>query len=115
VSTYTLEERHLLAVRPGITDFASIVFSDEGDILRDSSDPDADYERLIRPWKSQLGLLYTRNASLSLNARLLWLTAMAIVDKRRALDNLEHLLARYDCPERLRQVAERCGEDTLAS
>jgi lipopolysaccharide/colanic/teichoic acid biosynthesis glycosyltransferase len=32
---YTLEEKKLLSVKPGITDFASIVFSDEGDILKD--------------------------------------------------------------------------------
>jgi lipopolysaccharide/colanic/teichoic acid biosynthesis glycosyltransferase len=107
VSTYTPEESDLLAVRPGITDFSSIVFSDEGEILKNSRDPDADYTRLIRPWKSELGLLYARNASISLNLRLIWLTAITIVDRRRALDRLERLLARYGCPDSLRQVARR--------
>jgi len=53
---YTAEEARLLSVRPGITDFSSIVFADEGEILKDKSDPDLAYNQLIRPWKSRLGL-----------------------------------------------------------
>ena len=34
VDLYTKEEQNLLKVKPGITDFASIVFSDEGEILK---------------------------------------------------------------------------------
>ena len=56
---YTNVEKQLLTVRPGITDFASIVFSDEGDILEGSKDPDLDYNQLIRPWKSRLGFIIT--------------------------------------------------------
>jgi lipopolysaccharide/colanic/teichoic acid biosynthesis glycosyltransferase len=110
VSTYSAEEMGLLDVRPGITDFSSIVFSDEGDILRSSSNPDADYARLIRPWKSQLGLLYAHNASAALNLRLIWLTVVAIFDKRRALDGLDTLLEKYGCDGRLREVASRRRE-----
>ena len=51
----------LLEVKPGINDISLIVFSDEGDILSDSEDPGLDYNRLIRPWKSRLGLLYIEN------------------------------------------------------
>ena len=58
---YTDEEKKLLSVRPVITDFASIVFSDEGDILDGSNDPDLDYNQLIRPWKSRLGIFYIEN------------------------------------------------------
>ena len=52
---YTSQEKRLLSVKPGITDFASIVFSDEGEILADKSDPDIAYNQLIRPGKSRLG------------------------------------------------------------
>lgn len=107
VATYSAEERCLLANRPGITDFSSIVFSDEGDILADSQDPDADYGRLIRPWKSQLGLLYVRNASLLLNIQLIGLTIIAIVNKPQALASISGLLSRYEASEQLRQVALR--------
>ena len=58
VDLYTAEERHLLDARPGITDLASIVFADEGDILADKADPDIAYNQLIRPGKSRLGLFY---------------------------------------------------------
>lgn len=107
IATYSPKEMGLLAVRPGITDFASIVFSDEGEILKGSADPDADYERLIRPWKGELGLLYTTNASLLLNLRLIALTVLAIVDKSRALDALQRILERAGVSSMLLAVARR--------
>ena len=58
---YTDVEKKLLLVRPGITDFSSIVFSDEGEILEGRDNPDLAYNQLIRPWKSRLGLLYIKN------------------------------------------------------
>ena len=57
---YTKYESLVLSVRPGITDFASIVFSDEGKILESSNDPNADYDKLIRPGKGWLGVLYRK-------------------------------------------------------
>ena len=56
VALYTEEERKLLNARPGITGLASIVFSDEGDILAGSEDPDLNYNQVIHPWKSLAGL-----------------------------------------------------------
>ena len=61
VDLYTDIEKKLLTVKPGITDFSSIVFSDEGDILKEKDDPDLAYNQLIRPWKSRLGLIYIKN------------------------------------------------------
>ena len=58
---YTTVESNLLSIRPGITDFSSIVFADEGDILKQHADPDLAYEQLIRPWKSRLSLFYVQN------------------------------------------------------
>ena len=58
---YTKVEKNLLLVRPGMTDFSSIVFSDEGEILEDKEDPDLAYNQLIRPWKSRLGIIYIEN------------------------------------------------------
>jgi len=107
VAKYTPAERGLLDVRPGITDLASIVFSDEGDILRDEADPDAAYESLIRPWKSRLGLLYARNAGLSLDLPLIWLTIVAIVDKERALRGVGWMLARLGAEPDLIAVSRR--------
>jgi lipopolysaccharide/colanic/teichoic acid biosynthesis glycosyltransferase len=107
VATYSAEEMELLSVRPGITDFSSIVFSDEGDILKDSADPDGDYTKLIRPWKGQLGLLYARNATLPLNIKLIWLTLYCIMDKRSSLKSLQQLLARYGANKQVLTIALR--------
>ena len=82
---YTDIERDLLTVRPGITDFSSIVFSDEGDILEGTEDPDLAYNQLIRPWKSRLGLAYIKNQSLFLDFQLILFTFIAIISKQRAL------------------------------
>ena len=58
VALYTDEEKRLLGVRPGITDWASIRFRNEGEILRGSVDPHAAYREKIRPEKIRLGLEY---------------------------------------------------------
>jgi lipopolysaccharide/colanic/teichoic acid biosynthesis glycosyltransferase len=71
VAKYTTEERGLLAVRPGITDWASIRFRNEGEILKGQTDADAAYDRLIRPEKSRLGLEYVRKRSLGTDLAIL--------------------------------------------
>jgi lipopolysaccharide/colanic/teichoic acid biosynthesis glycosyltransferase len=83
---YTNIERKLLSIRPGITDFSSIVFSDEGEILEGKEDPDLTYNQLIRPWKSRLGLIYVENQSFLLDIRLIIYTVVAIISKKRALN-----------------------------
>lgn len=107
VATYSVEELGLLVVRPGITDISSIVFSDEGDILKDSIDPHAEYLQFIRPWKSEFGLLYARNPSFLLNARLIWITALALIDKPKALSALQPLLVSLRADLRLQVVSKR--------
>ena len=82
---YTIVERDLLLVRPGITDFSSIVFSDEGEILEGKDNPDLAYNQLIRPWKSRLGLIYIKNQSLLLDLQLIFYTVVAIMSKSKAL------------------------------
>lgn len=107
VSRYTEEECGLLEAKPGITDISSIVFSDEGDILKDSDDPDLDYNRLIRPWKSRLGLLYIEHQGLLLDMALIGLTIIAIISKHRALGALSFILHKLDAPDELIAVAAR--------
>jgi len=83
---YTYLEKKLLSVRPGITDLSSIVFSDEGEILKDKKNPDLSYNQLIRPWKSRLGLIYIENQSLFLDLKIIIYTVVAIISKQKALD-----------------------------
>jgi len=83
---YTDVEKGLLTVRPGITDFSSIVFSDEGEILEGKEDSDLAYNQLIRPWKSRLGLAYIKNQSLLLDIQIIFYTVVAIISKPKALN-----------------------------
>jgi lipopolysaccharide/colanic/teichoic acid biosynthesis glycosyltransferase len=79
VMQYTLEERELLLLRPGITDWASIKFRDEDEILRDFPDPHHAYHELIRPEKVRLGLNYVREHSFAMDLRILTVTLIAVL------------------------------------
>ena len=83
---YTDIEKELLSIRPGITDFSSIVFSDEGEILKGKNNPDLIYNQLIRPWKSRLGLIYIKNQSFLLDIKIIIYTMVAFTSKQRALN-----------------------------
>lgn len=107
VAGYSSEEKRLLTARPGITDLASIVFSDEGEILRGSPDPDLLYEQIIRPWKSRLGLFYIEKRSLALNFHLIFLTLIALVNKPAALDGIQRILLKNGADPTLIDVARR--------
>jgi lipopolysaccharide/colanic/teichoic acid biosynthesis glycosyltransferase len=107
VAEYSDQEKGLLAARPGITDFSSIVFSDEGDIIKQAANPDAEYDRLIRPWKSRLGLLYVKHQGVMLDLKLIWLTLVAIGGKQRALSALQPILKRCGADAALLEVSRR--------
>ncbi len=109
VDRYTAEEMGLLQGRPGVTDLASIVFFDEEDILEGAPDPDACYDRLVRPWKSRLGLLYLSRRTVWVDLRIIGLTALAMVSKRAALQGVDRILAAWDAAEDLRSVCRREG------
>lgn len=104
---YTKVEKGLLRIKPGITDFSSIVFSDENDILKNSEDPDIDYNQLIRPWKSRLGLLYVDNVSLMLDIKLIVLTILAMCSREQALRGVNKLLSQIDAPADVIRVSKR--------
>jgi lipopolysaccharide/colanic/teichoic acid biosynthesis glycosyltransferase len=104
---YTQLEMTLLNVKPGITDISSIVFSDEGEILKDSLDPDADYNSLIRPWKSRLGIIYVNNHNLILDIKLILITGVAIFNKNRALIFVNKILVEINAPSEVIEVSKR--------
>jgi lipopolysaccharide/colanic/teichoic acid biosynthesis glycosyltransferase len=104
---YTIEEKKLLNVRPGITDFSSIVFSDEGEILKDQKDPDIAYNQLIRPGKSMLGIFYIDKNNILIDLKLIFLTAIAIVSKENALIGVVSLLKNLKADESLIEIASR--------
>ncbi|TMD96703.1 MAG: sugar transferase [Chloroflexi bacterium] len=78
VDAYTPEERLLLSVKPGITDWASIRYRNEGEILKGSDDPERTYMEKIHPGKIRLGLEYVRRQSVWTDVKILAQTAKAL-------------------------------------
>jgi len=107
VDIYTEEERQLLSIRPGITDFASLVFADEGEILKGSKDPDGDYLQLIRPWKSKLGIFYVQSSTIWLDLKLVLLTIKALFSRENALRGVQALLKRLGADAELIRISGR--------
>jgi lipopolysaccharide/colanic/teichoic acid biosynthesis glycosyltransferase len=79
VDRYTPEERQVLNVRPGITDYASLRFPNEGEILKGSLDPDKDYMERIHPEKMRLSLEYIKTCSFSADIAIILKTIAAIL------------------------------------
>ena len=67
--------RTVLAVRPGITDLASLAFRNEEAILGPATDPEAYYRSVILPEKLRLNLLYQQSRTHLRDFKLLWMTA----------------------------------------
>ncbi len=107
---YSKVENKILTVRPGITDFSSIVFSDEGDILKGSKNPDLRYNQIIRPWKSRLAIIYIENQSLLIDIKLIIWTILGIINKRLVLKNITNFLINIDCDQRLINTCKRDKE-----
>jgi len=84
VDMYTEEEKTILTVRPGITDWSSIKFHNEGDIIEASGIADADeaYAKLIRPEKLRLQLKYVRERTLWKDIKIIVYTILTIFSTR---------------------------------
>ena len=104
---YSKKEKELLKVKPGITDFASIVFSDESEILKDYQNPDIAYNQLIRPRKNFLALTYIKNKSINLDIKIILLTIFAFINKRKTLSLIVRILRSYETPEEIIEMARR--------
>lgn len=79
VDLYTNEQRKVLNVRPGITDYASIEYADENVILGKSDDPDKFYIEHIMPDKIKLNMRYIENHNLKEYFKIIFMTIKAIV------------------------------------
>jgi lipopolysaccharide/colanic/teichoic acid biosynthesis glycosyltransferase len=73
--------RHILSVRPGMSDLASIRFRNEEQLLAASAAPLAEYTRTVLPAKLDLAEEYIRNRSFLLDAGILFETLLAIIGK----------------------------------
>jgi lipopolysaccharide/colanic/teichoic acid biosynthesis glycosyltransferase len=107
VDLYTIDENMILNIKPGITDFASIVFSDEGDILEGSNDPDLMYSQVIRPWKSRLGILYLQKRSTILDIQIIFYTIISLISRKTALNWIVKKLIYFKASKELINICER--------
>ena len=74
VEMYTEEQRQVLSVKPGITDYASIQYVNENEILGNASDPDKVYIEQVMPDKIHLNMKYIRNRSILEYFKIIFLT-----------------------------------------
>jgi lipopolysaccharide/colanic/teichoic acid biosynthesis glycosyltransferase len=80
VDTYPAGLRQrVLAVRPGITDPASLAFSNESDLLAQAADPDREYREVVLPAKLKLSAAYAAHASLATDLKLIFVTLARVV------------------------------------
>jgi len=79
VDLYNSSQREVLTVKPGITDYASIVFVDENDILAKSADPEQAYIQEIMPAKLALNRKYIDEKGLLTDFRIILKTLLRII------------------------------------
>lgn len=79
VELYTPYQRQVLLVRPGITDYASIAYRNENDLLAGASDPETMYIEQIMPDKIELNMKYLREISPLADIRLILKTIVAVI------------------------------------
>lgn len=84
VDMYTEEEKIILSVRPGITDWASIKFHNEGEIIEASGIADADeaYALFIRPEKLRLQIQYIKERNLLIDFKIILMTVFRVFSTR---------------------------------
>lgn len=74
VELYTEEQAKVLNVKPGITDYASIEYFNENEILAQSSDPKKTYIDEVMPNKILMNQKYLKNPGLTQDLKIIWLT-----------------------------------------
>lgn len=79
VNMYNEEQKTVLSVRPGLTDYASLAYINENEILQKSSHPEQTYINEIMPAKLQMNLRYIKEKSLLTDFKIMWKTFLKIL------------------------------------
>ena len=79
VDLYNVEQQKVLSMKPGITDYASIEYSEENELLAKSNDPERTYIDEIMPAKLLLNQKYIAEKSLTTDIKIIWLTFKKII------------------------------------
>jgi lipopolysaccharide/colanic/teichoic acid biosynthesis glycosyltransferase len=78
VDLYTREQRKVLDIRPGITDYASLEYADENELLAGHADPERLYREVIMPAKLELNMKYIRESGFSTDLAIVFRTIRKI-------------------------------------
>lgn len=78
VDLYTREQRQVLEIRPGITDFASLEYANENELLAGVADPERLYREIIMPAKLELNMKYIRESSFRTDLAIIFRTIRKI-------------------------------------
>ncbi len=79
VNMYNEEQKKVLLVRPGLTDYASLAYINENEILQKSSNPEQTYINDIMPAKLEMNLRYIKEKSLLTDFKIMWKTFLKIL------------------------------------
>ncbi|HFK5586612.1 sugar transferase [Elizabethkingia anophelis] len=78
---YNETQKEVLSVRPGITDYASIKYRNESEILAQSNDPEKTYIEVIMPEKLNINLAYIKDNNIFKDVKIIFETFIAIMSK----------------------------------
>lgn len=78
VDLYTTEQRRVLDVRPGITDYASIEYVNENELLGNAENPDQVYIEIVMPAKIQLNMKYIEHPTVGEYFKIIFLTIKSL-------------------------------------
>ena len=79
VEQYNESQKNVLSIKPGITDWASILYKDENVILEKSANPEFDYVNVIIPDKIKYNFIFINNYSISEYFKILFVTIYRLV------------------------------------
>jgi lipopolysaccharide/colanic/teichoic acid biosynthesis glycosyltransferase len=79
VDHYTIEQRKVLLVKPGITDYASLYYFNENEVLGQSHDPIKTYMEEVMPVKLALNKKYVEEQSFFVDLKIMWRTFLKII------------------------------------
>lgn len=82
VKLYNQDQLRVLTVKPGITDYASIEFRNENELLEGKPDPMEFYIKEIMPEKLRLNLIYIDSQSLLIDTRIILKTLLLIISRK---------------------------------
>ena len=90
VDLYSQEQKKILTINPGITDWASIIYRDENKLLEQSKNPEVDYVQIILPDKIKYNLIYINNYSSIEYFKIIFCTIIKIIFPNFKLKKLKN-------------------------